>query len=262
MPGSHWKGVISFGLVSIPVFLYPAKNKNSDVAFHQIDKKNNARIQYQRINSVTGKKVPWEDIIKGYEYEKDTIIPVPDEIIKKMAGKKSRSIDIDSFIAKQELNLLMLENIYYIVPEKKGQKAYVILENALSETKKVGIAKVVISTKEYLTAILPWKNALILCLLKYPNEVKSADEFDLPENNNSIHKIKPKEMQMAKQLINSMTTKWRPEKYTDEYKKSVQQWMKETVNHLPHKKMAKSQRKIVLRAPQRKRKAKKLLFIM
>ena len=244
MPGSHWKGFISFGLVSIPVSLYPAKNKNADISFHQIDKKNNARIYYKRINSITGKEVSWENIIRGYEYDKDVMIPVPDEVLKKVAGVKSKSIDIDSFISKEDLDLLTLENVYYLIPDKSGQKGYVILRNALIETNKVGIAKVVISTKEYLSAIIPHHNALILCLLKYPNEIKKPQEFDLPTSDVSLYKIKPREIQIAKQLIKSMTTKWKPENYVDEYKKSIRLWMKETANHIPHKKIQKIQRKI------------------
>lgn len=243
MSRSNWKGFISFGLVSIPISLYTSKNKSADISFHQIDKKNNARIRYERINSTTGKSVPWENITRGYEFDKETIIPVPDEVLKKVAGEKSRTIEIEHFINKDELNLLTLENVYYSVPEKNGIKGYVILRNTLLETNTVGIAKVVISTKEYLSAIIPHENALMICLLKYDKEIKKPSEFSLPDKPASEYKIKPNEMKMAKQLIKSMTTKWRPEKYIDEYQKSIHQWVEESVNHIPHKKLEKLYKK-------------------
>jgi len=245
MPRSNWKGVISFGLVSIPVSLYPAKNKSADISFHQIDTRDNARIKYDRVNIDTGKSVPWEKIGRGYEIDKETTIPVPDEVLKKVAGEKSRTIDIDQFINEDELNLLTLENVYYLTPEKAGVKGYVILREALAETNKVGIAKVIISTKEYLAAIVPHDDALMLCLLKYDKEMKKPDEFDLPDKEISAYKIKPNEIQMAKQLIKSMTTKWHPEKYVDDYQKSIHQWVEESVNHLPHKTAEKRSKKPV-----------------
>jgi DNA end-binding protein Ku len=113
MSRANWKGSISFGLVSIPVILYPSKNKNADISFHQIDKKDNSRIHYQRLNSNTGKIVPWEQIIKGYEYEKDQLIPVPDEVLKKVAGENARTVDIQNFINKKDLDFIYIDNIYY-----------------------------------------------------------------------------------------------------------------------------------------------------
>jgi DNA end-binding protein Ku len=243
MPGSHWKGVISFGLVTIPIVLYPSRNKQADISFHQIDKRDNARIQYQRINSNTGKIVPWEEITRGYEFDKETIIPVPDEVLQKVAGDKAKAINIDTFIDRKDLNLLTLENVYYLVPDKNGQKGYVILRDSLTDTNKVGIAKVVISTKEYLSALIPHKDALLLCLLKYDNEMKKPSEFDLPNKNISAYKITAKEIEVAKQLIKSMSSKWKPEHYVDDYQQSIHQWVEESVNHLPHNKTVKSSRK-------------------
>ena len=243
MHRSNWKGFISFGLVSIPVALYNAKNKSADISFHQIDKMNNARIKYERINTVTGKSVPWENITRGYEFDKETVIPVPDGVLKKVAGEKSRTIEIEYFINKDELNLLTLENVYYSAPEKNGIKGYVILRNALLETNKIGIAKVVISTKEYLSAVIPHEGALMICLLKYDKEMKKPEEFNLPDKNPEKYKIKSNEMQMAKQLIKTMTSKWRPEKFIDDYQKSIHQWVKESVNNLPHKTIEKLHKK-------------------
>ena len=153
MPRSNWKGVISFGLVTIPIILYPSQNKQANISFHQIDKRDNARIKYQRINANTGKVVDWKNITRGYEYDKETTVPVPDDVLKKVAGDKEREINIDNFIDKKDLDFLTLENVYYLAPDKNGTKGYVILRDALAETNKVGIAKVIISTKEYLSAL-------------------------------------------------------------------------------------------------------------
>lgn len=237
MPRSNWKGVISFGLVSIPILLYPSDNKAATISFHQIDKRNNARIKYQRINESTGKVVPWEQITRGYEYDKETTIPVPDEVLKKVAGENARSIDIENFIDEKELNWLTLGNVYYLVPDKKGEKGYVILRDALTDTKKVGIAKVIISTKEYLAAVVPYEKALVLCLLKYDKEMRKAAEFDLPTKELKSYKITQKEMDIAKQLIKSMSAKWNPKKYVDEYQQALHQWVEESANKLPHTKM-------------------------
>lgn len=234
MPRSNWRGVISFGLVSIPVLLYPAENKSADISFHQIDKRDNARIKYQRINSMTGKVVPWEQITRGYEYDKETTIPVPDEVLKKVAGVNARNIEIDGFIDKKDLNILKIENVYYLVPDKNGEKGYVILRDSLKTTNKLGIAKVIISTKEYLAAVMPFENALVLFLLKYDNELRKFSEFNFPEKDHKAYKISKKEMEIAKKLIKSMSSKWDAKKYVDEYQLAIHQWTEEAAKHLPH----------------------------
>ncbi len=243
MPRSNWKGVISFGLVTIPVILYPSENKKANIGFHQIDKRDNSRIHYQRINDNTGKKVQWKDIGRGYEYDKDTTIPVPEEVLQKVAGEKNREINIENFINKDDLDLLTLENVYYLVPDKNGTKGYVILRDALSQTDKAGIAKVIISTKEYLCAVMPHENALVLCLLKYDDEINKLSEYDLPEKNLKKYKVTEKEITMAKQLIKSMTKKWNPAKYEDTYQDAIHEWVEETVKNLPHKVKSKHAKK-------------------
>lgn len=236
MPRSNWKGIISFGLVTIPIFLYPSRNKEADISFHQIDRRNNARIKYQRINTVTGKEVPWDQITRGYEYDKETTIPVPDEILKKVAGENARTINIESFIEQKDFDFITINNIYFLTPDTKGkgEKGYVILREALKESRKIGIAKVIISTKEYLAAVMPHEDALILCTLNYDMEMHKLSEFDLPDKNISHYKINKKEMHIATQLINSMTIKWKPEEYKDDYQAAIHQWVEEEVNNKTH----------------------------
>lgn len=230
-------------MVNIPIIFYSSENKSADIHFHQIDKRDNARIKYQRININTGKIVPWEEITRGYEYDKEEIVPVPDEVLKKVAGDNARTIDIQNFIEKNSLDILTIQKTYYLVPEKKGLKGYVILREALKETKKVGIAKVIISTKEYLAAVMFHQDALILCLLKYDDEMKKLSEFDIPNKEINAYKVTKKEIEVAKQLIQSMSVKWKPEKYTDEYQQAIHTWVEETVKHIAHPTKKKSKQK-------------------
>jgi DNA end-binding protein Ku len=232
MPRSNWKGYISFGLVSIPVVLYPAQNPSADIHFHQIDKRNNARIKYQRINAETGKKVEWSDIIKGYQYDKENIIPVPDDVLKKVAGETARTIGIDTFIDKIEFDILTIDKSYYIAPDKNGDKGYVLLREALISTGTLGIAKVIISTREYIAAVAPYENALVLFLLLYDSEMRKLPELNIPKKESA----NKKELEIANKLIKSMKSKWKPEKYKDDYQKALHQWVDESVNNLPHAK--------------------------
>jgi DNA end-binding protein Ku len=244
MPRSNWKGHISFGLVSIPIVLFPTENKGADISFHQIDKHNNARIKFQRVNSVTGKKVEWKDIIKGYEYDKEMIIPVPEDIIKNLAGENGHTIEIKQFIQQKNLDLLMVERTYFLVPDKNGRKGYVILREALKESGKIGIAKVIISTKEYLAAIMPYESkALVLYLLKYDDQVRKISDFEIPNKELATYKVSKKEIDIAKQLITSMTSKWKPDEYVDEYQATLHKWVEETATKSPHSVPKKSRAK-------------------
>ena len=234
MPRSNWKGVISFGLVSIPIVLYPLEKKEAEITFHQIDKRDNARIKYQRINSDTGKVVPWERITRAYEYDEDTNIPVPDDVLQRVAGDKARTIAIETFIHHDELNSIIIMNSYYLVPGKGGDKGYVILREALKNTKTIGIAKVIISTKEYLAAVMPYEGALMLCLMRYADETRDIASLELPKKKISEYRINKKEMEMANKLIKSMMSKWQPKKFKDEYQLAIHKWVEEIVKHMPH----------------------------
>jgi len=231
MPRSNWKGSISFGLVSIPIILYNSEDSQQKVVFHQIDKRNKARIQYQRVNTKTGKEVPWDNVLKAYEYDKDTIIPVQEDELKKVAGENARTISIEHFVEEEDIHFIDVQKTYYLVPDKKGEKGYVILREALKKSKKVGIAKVIISTKEYLAAVSHYENALVLYLLKYRDEIRPLSEFDIPSDNLKTYKVTSKEIDIANQLIKAMTSKWKPEKYKDEYKVAVHKWAQDKIKH-------------------------------
>jgi DNA end-binding protein Ku len=223
-----WKGYITFGLVNIPVILYPAEKK-SDIQFKLIDSRDKAKIRYVRINEHTGEEVPWSNVAKGYEYDDHNYIVLKEADIKAISGEHSKTIDIESFIDKSSLDCMDFEKPYYLVPDKKGEKGYVILRETLKETKKIGISKVIIHTREYLAALIPHENALILNLLRYHQELRNTSEFELPAASLKTYKISAKEMDIAKQLVSSMTTKWNPVSYHDDFRQALQQQIEEKI---------------------------------
>lgn len=228
-----WKGFITFGLVNIPVILYSAEKK-SDIQFKLLDSRDKSRIRYVRINEQTGEEVPWEEIAKGYEYNDHDFVLIKDDDIKEMAGQNSKTINIECFIDKKELDSVDFEKPYYLLPDKKGEKGYVILRETLRETKKIGISKVIIHTREYLAALMPYKDALILNLLRYHEELRNPEEYDLPQGSLKNYKISPKELEIAKQLVASMTTKWEPLKFHDEFRKYLHHWIDEKIKKEKH----------------------------
>lgn len=225
-----WKGYIAFGLVNIPVILYPAEKK-SDIQFKLIDARDKAKIHYMRINEHTGKEVPWNNVAKGYEYDEDNFVLIKNEDIKSIAGENTKTINIESFVNLSSVDSMDFDKPYYLVPDKKGEKGYVILRQILKDTKKIGIARVMIHTRQYLAAVMPVENALVLNLLYYQQEIRKPSEFDLPSDNLKKYKITTKEMDVAKQLVASMTSKWNPNKYHDEFREALEQWVEEKIRH-------------------------------
>lgn len=230
-----WNGYISFGLVNIPVLLYSGENK-FDIQFKLLDSRDKSRIRYLRINEHTGEEVPWENIAKGYEFDEDNYIVLKEKDLKEIGGEHSKTINIENFITLSSLDPMIFDKPYYLVPDKKGEKGYVILRETLINTKKIGIAKVIIHTREYLAALMPYENALVLNLLHYPQEIKKPSDFELPESNLKKYKINSKEMEVAKQLVDSMTSKWNPNSYHDEYRDALHQWIDRKIRHVKPKK--------------------------
>lgn len=235
-----WNGYITFGLVNIPVTLFSAEKK-FDIRFNLVDSRDRSRIRYVRVNEHTGEEVAWEDIAKAYEFDDHNYVLLKEKDLKAIAGENSKTINIESFVAKGSLDCMDFEKPYYLVPDKKGEKGYVILRELLKETKKVAIAKLIIHTREYLAAVMPYENAIIVNLLRYHQEIRKPAEFDLPSDNLKRYKITPKEMDVAKQLVASMTTQWKPESYHDEYRMALQKWIDEKIHH---RKPAKSKKSV------------------
>ena len=217
MARSMWSGAISFGLVNVPVKLYSAVSPK-DVRFHQIDAKSKSRVKQKRVSAATGEEVPYEDIVKGYELGPDTYVMISPEELNALDPKATRTIDIEDFVDLDQIDPIYYDHPYYLVPDKGGAKAYVLLRRAMQETNKVGIARVVLRTKQYLAAIRPLGRALVLETMLYPDEVNPLDDLDVPGDEIEVTE---REEKMARQLIDSLTTDFDPDKYKDEYRERV-----------------------------------------
>jgi DNA end-binding protein Ku len=239
MARAIWSGFISFGLVNIPVELFPAVKKNV-LQFHLLDTKNKSTIHYARINDITGKEVPWNQIVKGFEYKKGNYLEIKDEDFVKAVPEKMEAIEIEEFINAAELNFIYLDKPYFVIPTKDGIKGYILLREVLLKEKKIGIVKVMIRQRQYIGALMVYENILMLDLLRYHQELKSPKEFKIPTLDAKQSKIKPKELEMAQQLVHAMTTKWKPEKYHDEYHETLQKIIDKKLKKHPKTAAAKS----------------------
>jgi DNA end-binding protein Ku len=228
-----WNGSISFGLVTIPVALYPATSRD-ELTFRLLRKSDQSPVNYKRVAQADGKVVPWEDIVKGYEYEKGKFVILKDEDFKRVdLEAAAQTIDIMDFVEVKEINPMYFQKPYYLEPQKRGDKAYALLREALRESGKIGIAKVVIRTREHLAGIKAQGDAIILEIMHFGDELVDADSLKFPKGTQA----KPREVSMAKKLIDGMTTKWDPDKYEDEYKTQLMAMIEEKVKH-PEKKHA------------------------
>ena len=211
-----WKGSISFGLVNIPIGLYPA-TRTENVAFRQLREGDLSPIRYKRVAEADGQEVPWEKIVKGYEYEKGHFVVINDEDFEKAMPEATQTIDIREFVDLAEIDPMFFDTPYYLEPQKGGKKAYALLRETLKETSKVGIAKVVLKTKEHLAAVKPKGDALVLELMHFPDEVLEPEGLELPHD----EALGKKEMEMAKSLVESMSGKWDPTDFHDEYREKL-----------------------------------------
>lgn len=227
-----WKGHISFGLVNIPVVLHSGE-KQLDLQFRLLDSRNQARVRYERINEETGEEVPWQDIVKGFEYEEGQYVVLEETDFEKIALEVNKSVEIESFVDGKDIDYVYFDKPYYLVPDTHGKKGYVLLREVLRRSGKVGIAKVVIRTRQYLAALLPQSDVLVLELLRFHQEIRNTSEFDIPAGNVKSYKISEKELMLAQQLVESMTTKWVPQNYHDDYRKALMKWI-EKKSHTAH----------------------------
>ncbi len=212
-----WKGHISFGLVNVPVVLYSAERRE-DLSFRMIDSRNAARVRYERVNEETGEEVPWDKIVKGYEYEEGNYVLLSEEELEHASAEMTRTIEIEEFVELTEIDVRFFERAYILAPGTKGEKGYVLLREAIQGAGKAGIAKVVIRARQYLAALVAQDDALVLELLRYPQELVPVSEFELPGKNLREHGVQKKEIDLAAKLIDGMTDEWDPSKYHDEYR--------------------------------------------
>jgi DNA end-binding protein Ku len=221
-----WKGAISFGLVSIPVSLYPA-TRREELKFRLLRKSDHSPVNYKRIAEADGKEVPWDQIVKGYEYEQGKFVVIKDEDFARVDVEATQTVDIINFVSLDEVDPLLFYKPYYLEPGKGGDKAYVLLRDALVQSSKIAIAKVVIRVRQHLAAVKPQKKGLMLELMHFPEELLDSSAFKAPMEK-AVGKA---ELQMARQLIQSMTSEWEPEQYADEYHEALEKMIEEKIEH-------------------------------
>lgn len=223
-----WTGHIAFGLVNVPVVLYSAERR-ADLNLRLIDSRNDARVRYERVNDETGEEVPWNKIVKGYEYDGDSLVLLSDDELEHASPELTRTIDVSQFVSLADIDPIYFDKPYYLLPGKGGAKGYVLLRDALRDAGKAGLATVVIRTRQYVAAVRPQDDGLVLQLLRYHQELRDMQDFDLPTA--ELRKVKPskQERAMATQLIDAMTDTWDPKDFHDEYHDAVMKMIKDKI---------------------------------
>jgi DNA end-binding protein Ku len=212
-----WTGTLSFGLLNVPVSVMPAERR-VDLHFRMLDSRSNTPIRYERVNADTGEEVPWKDIVKAYEYKKGSYVVLRPEDIKSASPEGREAVEVEAFVDAAAVGPEYYEKPYVLVPGKKAEKGYVLLRETLRRTGKIGIARVVIRTRGYLSAVIPKDDSLLLVLLRYPQELVDVDDYALPSGKTTSYRITAKELQMAEQLVDSMSGKWEPGDFRDEFR--------------------------------------------
>ena len=225
MPRAMWKGAISFGLVTIPVAVYPVTEEKG-LKFNQLHDEDGGRIRYKRVCEKDGEEVTFEHIVKGYEVEKDRYVVLTDEDLNAVPVESSRAIDIHRFVDLDDIDPVMFKKSYYLVPEETGAKAYALLREAMADDGRVGIAKVSFRDKEHLAALRFKDEAFVLETMYWPDEIREADFGGVDVS----AKIRGQELEMAKQLIESLSGEWNPEEYSDEYREALLQIVEAKLN--------------------------------
>ncbi len=220
MARALWKGAISFGLVHIPVELISA-SLDHELDLSMLDRRDFAPIGYKRYNKQTGKDVEWDDIIKGYEYKTDEYVVLSEEDLKQANVKATQTIDILAFVDAAEVPLTFYEHPYYLLPAKGGEKVYALLRETLRKANKVGIATVVMRTKQHLCALVCIGDAIVLNTLRFADEIRATDDLELPGSTLKAAGITDKELKMALSLVEGMSEAWAPEQYHDSYREDV-----------------------------------------
>ena len=216
MARSLWKGAITFGLVNIPVELFPAEERKG-FTFSMLDKRDFSPVGYKRYSKKSGKEVEWANIVKGYEYEKNQYVVLSDEDFRRANVKASRTIDIKAFVPIGEIPAQLYETPYYLAPADRGEKVYTLLRETLRATGRVAVAQVVIRTAQHLAAVVPVGRALLLITMRYADELRGTSGFELPAEGLKSAGVTPKEIDLAKRLVDDMTEHWNPAEFRDTY---------------------------------------------
>jgi DNA end-binding protein Ku len=214
MPRALWKGAISFGLVHVPVSLYPA-SRSEGLSFDMIDKRDFSPVGYKRYNKHTGEEISRENIVKGYEYSKGEYVVITDEDFKQANVEATQTVEIVAFVDAAAVAPYFYESPYYLEPGKRGEKGYTLLREVLKRTGRIAIANVVIRSRQHLAAVIPVDRVLLLNTLRWANEIRSMADLELPES--GMGGVTDKELAMAERLVEDMADDWKPEQYKDTY---------------------------------------------
>jgi DNA end-binding protein Ku len=213
-----WKGSLSFGLVNIPVTLHAGETSH-EIHFHLLDRRDMTPIHYQRVNAKTGHEVPWEETVRGFEFEPDRYVVLSDDDLAGANPKSTQTIEIVDFVDLADIPPSYFDRPYLLAPDKRGAKSYALLRETLRRTGKAGIAKVVLRTRQHLAAVTPVGDAIVLDLMRFADELRDAADLDLPSGRQGVT---DKELKMAERLVDAMVEKWDPERYRDDYRVDVQ----------------------------------------
>jgi DNA end-binding protein Ku len=228
MARALWKGSISFGLVNIPIELHTAV-RNHRPKFRMLHAKDKSPVKFERVCQRDGKPVAWEDLVKGYEYQKGHFVVITKEDFASAALHKTRTVDIIDFVKAEEIDDRFFETPYYLVPAKGGEHAYALLREAIRESARVGIAKFILRDAQHLAAVEVIGNALVLTVMRFADELVDPKQFDFPVDKGA----RKAELDMAKALVNSLAAGWSPSKYTDEYRENLLRIIKARVKGKP-----------------------------
>ena len=216
MARTLWKGAISFGLVHIPVGLYSAEKRNS-FDLTMLDRRSMKPVGFKRYNKETGEDVSWDDIVKGYEYEKGRYVILTEEDFKRANVEATQTVDILSFVNRDEIGPMYYETPYYLAPDKRGHKGYALLRETLTQTGKIGVANVVIRTRQYVAVLIPYRDVILMNTLRYPSELRDTDDLDVPSSNLKEVGVSSREVEMARRLVEGMSASWKPVEHRDTY---------------------------------------------
>ncbi|MGA6097424.1 Ku protein [Stutzerimonas marianensis] len=219
MPRTIWKGAVSFGLVHIPVALVPATTRQG-IDFDWLDKRSMDRVGYKRINKTTGEDIDSENIVKGVEYEKGHYVVISDDEIKAAHPKATQTVDIIAFVDAKDISFLYIDTPYYLTPDRRGEKVYALLRETLIQTGKVGIANVVLRNKQHLAVVMPLGKALVMNTLRWADEVRGVEYLEMKDEALNAE-LNPRELDMAKRLVEDMSEEWDPAQYTDTFQDQI-----------------------------------------
>lgn len=225
MPRAIWKGAVSFGLVHVPVSLYPASEEGG-IDFDWLDKRSMDPVGYRRINKRTGKEIEKENVVKGIKQENGEYVVLSEAQIRAAYPKSTQTIEIEAFVKAQEIPFALLERPYFLEPDGRSGKVYALLRESMTAAGVIGIARIVLRSKEHLAALIPSGTALMLNTIRWADEMRSTQELKLPADGKSAAALKPADLKMAEQLIKDMTTKWKPERFADTFTEAVHKLVK------------------------------------